>query len=346
MTTRHPGTALAQDMAEQPDALAGLLARRGEIAQALAARRRAPLAGVLLVARGSSDNAATYGRYVLEAATGRPAALSANSLFTRYGCATDLAGWLVVGISQSGATPEIAEVVARTAVLGAFTVALTNDPASPLAEAADAVVSLGAGVERAVPATKTYTTTLLALALLAEVLGAAPWPAGTLEGIPDAVAALLEDRGGLDRAVAQLGSAGSSVHLGGGYLYCAALESALKMRETALSPVDGYADLDFLHGPIAAVDHRTAAVCHVGTGPTRSDALALIARLTEKGATVVGVGNGLSGLALAPLALPAFPESLAAIPHAIRGQQVAVGVALARGLDPDSPAGLTKVTRT
>ena len=192
--SKVPATLVAEDMGDQPAVLERLVARRGALRGELAPLGRRPIAGVLLVARGSSDNAATYGRYVLEAAVGCPAALSANSLFTRYACRTRLDGWLVIAVSQSGETTEITEVLQVTRGLGATTLAVTNDPASSLARAASAVVDLDAGRERAVPATKTYTATLLALALVAEALGQAPWQPGALEAIPALVDALLDDR--------------------------------------------------------------------------------------------------------------------------------------------------------
>lgn len=335
------------DMAEQPEVLDRLIHRRGELRAALAPLGGRRVEGVLLVARGSSDNAATYGRYVLEAALGRPAALSANSLFTRYGLRTRLDGWLVVAISQSGATPEVTEVVTTARSLGAITLALTNDPGSPLATVAHLLVALGAGDERAVPATKTYTATLVALALLAELLGDPPWPTGSLEQLPRLVEEVLDSNRDVAPAVVLLVDGAPSVHLGAGFLYCAALESALKMRETARLPVTGYAIMDFLHGPIAASGGDTVALCHVGSGPTSHDAGAAIEALAARGARVVTLGCGSPGApASAHVPAPQLEESLAAVVHAVRGQQLAVEVAMARGLDPDTPEGLTKVTPT
>lgn len=347
MVNEQAPRAVDRDMAEQPDVLAGLLERRAAIARDCAPLLRRPPAGVLLVARGSSDNAATYGRYILEAALGRPAALSANSLFTRYDCRTALSGWLVVAVSQSGETPEITEVLTRAAELGGTSLALTNSEDSSLARAAQIVVPLGAGTERAVPATKTYTATLLALALLAEICGTPPWATGALSDLPAACARVLADTAGLADAVATLRAGTHSVHLGTGYLYCAALESALKMRETALLPVEGYAHGDFLHGPIAASGAGTIAVSHVGSGPTRPDAVRSAENLRARGATVLALGAHLDDFPCdRTLSLDEAPEALAALPHAIVGQQLAIGVATALGLDPDHPQGLRKVTIT
>ena len=159
---------MLREMAEQPEVLARLLSRRIEVGV------EAP-AGTIIVARGSSDHAAVYGRYLLELATRRPVALAAPSLFTRYGAETDASGWLVVGVSQSGKTPEIVDVVERLRATGGHAIAITNNGDSPLAEAAETVIELGAGAENAVPATKTFTAQMAAFAVLANALGDVPW---------------------------------------------------------------------------------------------------------------------------------------------------------------------------
>lgn len=355
-STKSDGAFVRAEMAEQPEVLERLLARREELRSELQLFKNKPLRGVILAARGSSDNAANYARYVLEASLGCPASLSANSLFTRYHCRTRLNDWLVVGVSQSGATPEVTEVLESARALGARTLALTNDADSPLAVAADSIIAFGAGVERAVPATKTYTATLMAVALVADIIGTAPWAPGALDRIPEHVATTLQWTEDLQAAVELLAVGAPSLHLGRGFLYCAALESALKMREAARLPVQGFSTSDFLHGPIAASGADTVAVCHVGSGPTREDSLVAADLLAARGAKIVAISSdsemnsrgGASGSAasIGLVRVPEIEESLAAIVHAIRGQQFAVEVALARGLDPDNPAGLTKVTPT
>src|SRR5690349_15967849 len=181
-----PGSEMRREMAEQPEVLARLLSRRIEVGLARPA-------GVMIVARGSSDHAAVYGRYLLELATHRPVALAAPSLFTRYGARTDTSGWLVVGVSQSGRTPEIVDVVERLRASGGYAIAVTNNADSPLAAAAESVIELGAGEEKAVPATKTFTAQMAAFAVLAAALGDMPWDAGALGAVPDAVADVLAD---------------------------------------------------------------------------------------------------------------------------------------------------------
>jgi glucosamine--fructose-6-phosphate aminotransferase (isomerizing) len=162
------GQLMAGEMAEQPDVLARLVERAAEVRATGAEVVPVDLAACAIVARGSSDHAALLGQYLLEVATGRPVALASPSLQTLYRAPVDYRGVLVVGVSQSGATSEIVEVVAVLRAAGARTIAITNDPSSPLAEAAGSVIDLGAGPELAVPATKTVTATLLAFVLLAE----------------------------------------------------------------------------------------------------------------------------------------------------------------------------------
>src|SRR6478736_4086672 len=180
------GIEMRREMGEQPEVLARLLSRRVDV-------DAGDVAGVVIVARGSSDHAAVYGRYLLELATRRPVALAAPSLYTRYGAQTDASGWLVVGVSQSGKTPEIVDVVERLRATGGTAIAITNDADSPLAAASEAVIELGAGEERAVPATKTFTAQMAAFAALAASLGDVPWADGELALVPESVAAVLAD---------------------------------------------------------------------------------------------------------------------------------------------------------
>ena len=208
----------------------------------------------LIVARGSSDHAAVYGRYLLELATRRPVALAAPSLFTRYGAETDASGWLVVGVSQSGKTPEIVDVVERLRATGGHAIAITNNGDSPLAEAAETVIELGAGAENAVPATKTFTAQMAAFAVLANALGDVPWDDTELAAVPDAVAGVLDDPAGMAELADRWAEIDQLVVTARGWMLSAALETALKVRETALVSAQGFSVADFLHGPIAAVD--------------------------------------------------------------------------------------------
>ena len=244
---------MAAEMREQPGVLAALSARRSEIAERVRAVRPDPLHGTVLVARGSSDHAAIYGRYLLEPATGRPVGLAAPSLSTLYGSPADYSGFLVVAVSQSGRTPEIATVVERLTAAGARTLAVTNEPDSPLAAAADAAVELRAGTEQAVPATKTFTATALAFAILAEALGPVSYGEDDWARLPAALEAVLDDPEPAESVAAAIGDAPGLLTTARGYCYPMALEAALKLKETAELLAEGYSAADLRHGPTAVV---------------------------------------------------------------------------------------------
>jgi glucosamine--fructose-6-phosphate aminotransferase (isomerizing) len=319
---------MRREMGEQPEVLARLLSRRVPV-------DAADVAGVVIVARGSSDHAAVYGRYLLELATRRPVALAAPSLHTRYGARTDASGWLVVGVSQSGKTPEIVDVVERLRAGGGKAIAITNDADSPLAAASEVVIELGAGEERAVPATKTFTAQMAAFAVLAAALGDVPWAGGDLALVPESVAAVLADAAPVNALADRWAAAEELVVTARGWLYPAALETALKVREAALVTANGYSVADFLHGPIAAVDPGAAVLALRAEGPTAADVDEAVAALRARGADVE---------VLPPV--PGVPEALAPIAASVRGQQLALELALRMGLDPDAPRGLNKVTST
>jgi glutamine---fructose-6-phosphate transaminase (isomerizing) len=331
---------MAADMAAQPAVLRGLAERRAEVVASL---RGPPPAGVVIVARGSSDYAAIFGRYLLEATTGRPVALAAASLQTLYGVEPRLDGWLAVGISQSGRTPEITSVLERYRRAGARTVAVTNEPESPLASAASASIALGAGEEAAVPATKTFTAQLAAVALLAEALGPAPWGDRDWRRLPDVAEELLADPGPAERAAAGLGDAHELVAIGRGYLMCVALEAALKLREATGMRAEGWSAADFRHGPVTVARGGLPLLAVSASGPAAAAVEELAAELERAGTPVLRLADRPD----AALPYPAgLAEPLCALPAAVRAQQLALAVARVRGLDPDEPPGLRKVTPT
>lgn len=337
------GTQMRAEMGDQPAVLAQLARRRGELVAELRQRLPERPVGVVLVARGSSDHAAVYGRYVLELALGRPVALAAPSLHTLYGADVDYSGYLAVAVSQSGRTPEIATVLEAVQRAGAAGVAITNEADSPLADAAEAVVDLRAGTELAVPATKTFTAQLAAFALLAEALGDVPWDDGDWAGLPDAVQHVLDDGEPAAPVAASIGAAEAMVVVGRGFCYGVALEVALKLKETTGMLAQGYSAADLRHGPIAVVERGRPVLALVTRGPTEPDLRDLVDDLRRRGGDVHVVGST-DGADL-PVT-PGLAEALAPIPVAVRGQQVARALARWRGLDPDNPAGLSKVTAT
>lgn len=336
---------MAAEMAEQPVRLRRLIGRFDEVAERVRAVAPAPdrLNGITIVARGSSDHAAVYGRYLLEAATGKPVSLAAPSLHTLYDIEVDYRGQLVIAVSQSGATPEIVRTLEALQDGGGRGLAITNEPDSPLARAADEAIDLDVGEERAVPATKTVTGQLTAFAIVACALGRVPFARGELDGVPDWVQSVLDDPAPVAAAAEALAGASQLIIVARGYLYAAALETALKIKETCSLTADGYSAADLRHGPIAAVTGGVPVVAMCTSGPALSDMASLVEELRARQASVLIVGDGPG----ADVSLPGdVPETLAPIVAVVRGQQLAYELATALGHDPDSPAGLTKITVT
>lgn len=333
---------MASEMGEQPDVVAALVARRPELSRILQSVLPGTLRGVTLVARGASMNAAIYGRYVLELATRRPVAIAAPSIATIYDADVDHRGWVAVATSQSGRTPEIVTLVSRLRSAGAVTVGITNDLGSPLAESVDVVIDLGAGEERAVPATKTFTATAVAFAMLGEVWGTA-LPASAWHALPSHIRSVIDDPAPAVAATGLLDRAGEILCIGRGLALGMALETALKLRETAGANAAAYSSADVRHGPLAAADEQDVALLFAADGAAGLSTLDLHEVLRARGVGHLRVGD----VGTAELPTPAgLPEPLAVVPMAVRGQQVGLFLAERRGLDPDQPHGLTKVTMT
>jgi glucosamine--fructose-6-phosphate aminotransferase (isomerizing) len=338
-----PGAQMLAEMREQPRVLASLVERRGEIRSAVGGLGEPAPPGVVLVARGSSDNAAIYGRYLLELVLRRPVALAAPSLFTVYGARVACDGWLAIALSQSGRTPEIVDVFERLIAAGARGIAITNDPAAPLAQAAAAGVALGAGEELAVPATKTFVAQLAAFALVAEALADVPWAPADLDALAGHVGAVLDDPEPARLAAAVVGDAPALVALGRGFQFSVALEAALKLKETALLLAEGMSSADFLHGPIAVMAHAFPALSISDGGAAAAGMAELERDLAKRAGPLIRLAPDPG----AELPIPAeIPEALAPIVSVVRAQQLARETAIARGLDPDAPPGLSKVTMT
>jgi glutamine---fructose-6-phosphate transaminase (isomerizing) len=337
------GELMRAEMQEQPVALGRLVDRFDEQVAAVRAVARAPLVGVVFLARGSSDNAAVYGRYLAELASGRPAGLAAPSLHTLYDTRPHYAGFLVVAISQSGATPEIVTVCRRLRNAGARTVAIVNDPDSQLARSADAVLALDVGPELAVPATKTVTGEMLAVAAVAAAVGCVPFTSEQLAAMPAAVESVLADPDPATELAHRWVDAERLFVVGRGLLYAVALEAALKIKETTGVLAEGISAADLRHGPIGVARGDVPLLVLDGGGPGHDDLQAVADLARERGAPVALCSDAQD----ADLPLPeGVPEALAAFPATVRAQQLALALADARGLEADAPAGLTKVTPT
>jgi glucosamine--fructose-6-phosphate aminotransferase (isomerizing) len=340
-------TYMRTEIGQQPAALratiAALLPRAAE-ATVLARDTRQ----VLFIARGTSDNAAVYGSYLIQAYAGRLATLASPSIATAYRSRVDLSGVLAVALSQSGKTEEIVETMAWASDCGAATLAITNGEASPLAETADVAFVTEAGTERAVPATKTFTTQLAALAILAIGLGADLDP-GELRAAPDEIEALLAGPGEEDPIVTELAGDHGVVVSGRGLAYAAALELALKLKEACYLHAMGLSYADLLHGPMAVVDAQTPAILLAAdSGPTLRGTVELASRVTEAGARAYGIGGGdlLAAACTRALPGPRLPEWLAPLGLIVPGQLLTEALSRRLGLDPDHPRGLSKVTQT
>jgi len=335
---------MLEEMSEQPRVIEQLLTRRHDLHAAIAKARPAPLRGAVLVARGSSDHAALFGRYLLEPLIERPVTLAAPSLWTRYEAGHDLHGYLAIGLSQSGRTDEIATTLDRMGQQGAATIAITNDLDSPVAHSADLGLELGSGPELAVPATKTFTAQLAMLAVVAEALSEQRWPERDWRAVGTAQREVLDDLEASRQAARLLARARSTVHLSRGYALAVAHESALKLVECANVPSQAYSAADFLHGPLAVAAPNVAVVAYGAPGPAHADIELAARKAGNSGAPVIGVG--LAGDTDLAVSLASVPEPLAPLVLVVRGQQLAYCAAVELGLNPDTPAGLTKVTRT
>jgi glucosamine--fructose-6-phosphate aminotransferase (isomerizing) len=338
------------EIREQPLTLARLLREGREEAEALgrAVRERHP-AFVMLAARGSSDNAARYAQYLFGLENRLSVALAAPSLFTHYASPPSLAGALVMGVSQSGQSPDVVEVLREGRRQGALTAALSNDPESPLAQAAEHRLSLRAGEERAVAATKTYTAQLTGLAMVNAAIASGEDLWRELGDLPARVEETIARARGLEAAARLVAPASRLVVVGRGLDFATAFEVALKVKETSYLTAEPYSSADFLHGPIAMLD-RDLPVLLVSTGPRPFPELRdLAARARAAGSPVLALSDDEALLAAADAALPLAgqaPHWLAPVTAVVLGQLFALALCQARGLDPDAPRGLRKVTLT
>ncbi|HMM43914.1 MAG TPA: SIS domain-containing protein [Thermomicrobiales bacterium] len=339
-----------REIREQPEVLAGLLADGRALTDEIAARIRAyGPHSVVIAARGASANAGRYAQYAFGVRNRLSVALANPSLYTVYHQPPDLSGTLVIGISQSGQSTDIVTVVDEARRQGALTLAVTNDPASPMAAAADLCFPLLAGVERAVAATKTYSSELLAIAILSAALGVDGDDWDALSAVPDALAATIEANEGLTERTARYTYARHFDVIGRGYNYATACEVALKLKETSYVVAEPFSAADFQHGPIAVIEAGFPVVLVAPSGAAFGDVAQLIARLTELGAEIVTITDRVDAVPESSLILPlaaGLPEWLSPIVAVVPGQLLALAQAELRGYDADRPRGLTKVTHT
>jgi glucosamine--fructose-6-phosphate aminotransferase (isomerizing) len=352
---------MRNEIAESVQVASRLIANRAhyEAIGAQLAERRPSV--VVVAGRGTSDHAAIYARYLLEHALGVPVALAAASLLTQYGVESASPNSALLAFSQSGAGPDMIALVESARRRGAYTVALTNDLTSPLATAAESTVHLDAGPERAVAATKTYIAELVSVALIAAAAARragrdASW-SNEIDALPERMQASLSAATtwlakGTDAPLyAALLHSSRALVVGRGFEYPNALELALKLRETTGMFSDGYSAADLLHGPIASAHAEVPAIVLSTDPKTEVSVAASIDRLRGVGAPLLVIhASGAGSRGLAPgeeLALPTGASGPLCTPvTAIAGLAIIEAVATGRGLNPDTPAGLTKVTKT
>ena len=370
---------LRDEILEQPEALRRQVVSSSDAIEGLASRlRERPIDNVVIAARGTSDHAAIYAQYLLGAIDRLPVGLATPSLVSIYGVEPRFERQLVVGISQSGASPDVVGVVAAARRQGAATLAITNEPASELGETAEFTIELAAGPELAVAATKTYTTSLAAIARLALAIGAgagpgAPgdagtWEAGTgrpegggpidferkslqvaLEALPEAIELALEVEAQVKAVADELAGMDRCVIVGRGFEYATAREAALKLKELARVFADPYSAADFLHGPIALVQPGIPVLVVAPAGAAAAGLLDLLRELAERGIDTVVMSDVAATRELGrwSIELPTgIPEPLRPIVSIVPAQLFAYHLTLARGLDPEAPRYLSKVTRT
>jgi glucosamine--fructose-6-phosphate aminotransferase (isomerizing) len=329
------GALMATEIDEQPAVLARLIAEgAGEIAAVRARIEAYRPRFVLIAARGTSDHAALYAKYLVEVRLQLPAGLASPSTLTLYGARPDLSGVLFLAVSQSGGSPDLVGSVQAARACGALTVAVTNNPSSPLAEAAEHHVDVRAGLEQAVAATKTYTAELLALYLL--LCG------GDAAALPDAAARTLAFAPQAYAAAERYRFAQRLVTTARGFSYPTAREAALKVMETCYLSAQAFSGADLLHGPFAMIDPDLPVIAVVTPGAGGTAMAPVVARLVGSGADVLLVGPA-DGL---PVASAGIAEELLPILEILPLQQLAWRLALDRGGDPDRPRGLSKATET
>jgi glutamine---fructose-6-phosphate transaminase (isomerizing) len=342
-------TYLEHEIAEQPDVVANLLAEESENARKIgAAIRDFNPTFVSIAARGTSDNAGRYAQYLFGIHAGLSVGLAMPSIHTLYGKKPDLSRALVIGISQSGQSEDVRQVVADARTQGALTISITNDPASPMAHAAQYHIPLHAGEEKSVAATKTYTAQLTTVAMLvAALLDREELHDGLLK-LPDYLRQTLALSGGIGGWAERYRYMERLVTLGRGYNYCTAFEISLKIKELCYVVGQEYSEADFRHGPIAVINPGFPVIVVAPAGQPLPVLVDLLQKLREKNAECLVVSNdeAACSLGVKSMRLPDLPEWISPVAAVLPGQIFAMNLASIKGYNVDQPRGLTKVTVT
>lgn len=340
---------MLSEIAEQPSALSRTISEeRSKLTKLGKILKTGDIDLIVLVARGSSDNAALFGRYLLEITTGIPVSLSAPSVHTIYNARLKLDHALVVGVSQSGEGEDINRVLENARQCGAYTVGITNEPNSTMTNLVDEILLTHGGRERSVAATKTFTGQMLLFYMLAAELTERQ-SSIQYEAIPEFVERALEQKPAILELVQRYVFMENCVVVGRGLAYANAYELALKLMETCYVVAERFSSADFLHGPLAMVERHFPVILFAPPGEMLPGVKSLIERLRELHADTLAITSDIesAGLCTRSIVMPReIDEFLAPIPYIVPGQLFAALLAEAKGLNPDSPRSLSKVTRT
>ena len=342
---------LYSEITEQPERIKSLLAsQKKNIEQIAAEIQKRDIQYVFLAARGTSDNAGRYANYLLGAQNGLPLALATPSLFTYYNQPPKLKNALVIGISQSGQSPDIVSVLEEGKKQNCLTLSLTNEPKSPLAQASDFVIDLKAGPEKAVAATKTYTSELMAVAMLSTALSKNKKAWDELEKVSGWMKQVLKQNDFISQSAQRYRYIDQTVVLGRGFNYATAFEWALKMKELTYINAEPYSSADFAHGPIAMMVKGYPVFAVAPKGKVFDSMLEMLKRLrSDLSAELVVISNDKRALSLAqvPLTIPAeVPEWLSPLVSILPAQLFAYHLTLAKGYNTEQPRSIHKVTET
>jgi glutamine---fructose-6-phosphate transaminase (isomerizing) len=339
-------TLLLEELGQQPRVVERLIAgQREAITQAGALARAADVRSVMIAARGTSDNAARYAQHVFGRFLRLPVALATPSLSTLYGSGPRLERTLAIGISQSGESPDVCAVIEDAREQGQPTVALTNAPGSPLASIAEATIDIGAGAERSVAATKTYTASLAAIAALTAELAGEPALHAELASIAEAMQMQLEL--GIGSAPELLSEVDRCALIGRGPNYSTAFEAALKIKELTGVAAEPYSPADLMHGPVAVLGLTSPLIAVAAEGPALASVSDAVRAGHDRDARCLAITDSPEAFPDSEIvALTRTPEWLSPLVAILPAQLLAARVALERGIAVDTPFGLSKVTRT
>jgi glucosamine--fructose-6-phosphate aminotransferase (isomerizing) len=340
---------LEDEIRQQPKTIQTLLESQADEIARICDRIRGQFRYIVIAARGTSDNAARYAQYLFGAHNHFQVALATPSLYTIYDTPPDLTGALVIGISQSGKSPDILAVLERGRQCGSPTLAITNDSQSPLAQISDYVIPIQAGIERSVAATKTYTCSLAAMAMVSAILSEEKTLLNEMQKLPSAMQSTIELAQSVLSKVQRYRYINRCSVLGRGFNYSTTFEIALKIKELTGVIAESYSTADFRHGPIATIKEGSPVIVVAPSGQSQADMSGLISDLDSAGAELIIISD--QAEILEPASLPfrvasGLPEWLTPITYVIPGQLFALQLTIEKRLDIDHPEGLTKVTET